>query len=248
MQELVVRAAYGRFPKTLSQESGNDITAVPQQDTTSPIPFREWTFSSHPPYKTIHDLLLARLVERDRELVAVDHDHVAVAELLVEHAIADANSEIVPVDLATSSPSMVSGPERRVRARPVVLSTVARSRGRGAVRDGARSLSGFGFAAEWDRCNDCIDGVLLKLGISAQLVDRARLGERSWPVLCGEFENIGGLLHGLVDCVAGSYDARHIGKRYPVAAIRILVDQGDVVRHLCGSLNPFASQLAYRCC
>src|SRR5215470_457131 len=89
MQELVVRAAYGRFPKTLSQESGNDITAVPQQDTTSPIPFREWTFSSHPPYKTIHDLLLARLVERDRELVAVDHDHVAVAELLVEHAIAD---------------------------------------------------------------------------------------------------------------------------------------------------------------
>src|SRR5262245_37580070 len=45
--------------------------------------------ASHPPHKTIHHLLLTGLVERDGELVAVDHDDVAVAELLVEHAIAD---------------------------------------------------------------------------------------------------------------------------------------------------------------
>src|SRR5215470_679607 len=36
----------------------------------------------------VSHLLLAGLVELDRQLVAVDHDHVAVAELLVKHAVA----------------------------------------------------------------------------------------------------------------------------------------------------------------
>ena len=45
---------------------------------------------SHPLHKTIHHPLLTRLVERDRQLVAVDRRHVAVTELLVKYAVADA--------------------------------------------------------------------------------------------------------------------------------------------------------------
>jgi hypothetical protein len=37
--------------------------------------------------KTIDHLLLAGLLERDGELVAVDLHHLAVAEFLVEHAV-----------------------------------------------------------------------------------------------------------------------------------------------------------------
>src|ERR1700730_11446872 len=44
---------------------------------------------SHPLHVTIHHALLARLVELDDELVAVDGGDVAVAEFLVEHAVAD---------------------------------------------------------------------------------------------------------------------------------------------------------------
>ena len=40
-------------------------------------------------HKTIHHALFARLVEGDGELVAVHGDHVAVAEFLVKHALAD---------------------------------------------------------------------------------------------------------------------------------------------------------------
>src|SRR5262245_23950947 len=40
--------------------------------------------------EAVHDLLLAGLVEIDRELVAVDLGHAAIAEFLVEHAHADA--------------------------------------------------------------------------------------------------------------------------------------------------------------
>src|SRR5712675_1924211 len=43
----------------------------------------------HPLHETIHHALLAGLVELDGELVAVDRDHVAVAELDVEDAVAD---------------------------------------------------------------------------------------------------------------------------------------------------------------
>ena len=43
---------------------------------------------SHPPHKAIHHPLLPRLVELDRQLVAVDGDDVAVAEFLVEDAVA----------------------------------------------------------------------------------------------------------------------------------------------------------------
>src|SRR5580700_8115397 len=44
--------------------------------------------SSHPLHEAIHHLLLAGPVERDGELVALDVEHVAVAEFLVEHAVA----------------------------------------------------------------------------------------------------------------------------------------------------------------
>ena len=44
---------------------------------------------SHPRHETIHYALLASLVELDRELVAVDDGDIAVAELLVKHAVTD---------------------------------------------------------------------------------------------------------------------------------------------------------------
>ena len=40
-------------------------------------------------HKTIHHPLFPRLVEGDGELVAGHRDHVAVAEFLVKHALAD---------------------------------------------------------------------------------------------------------------------------------------------------------------
>ena len=43
---------------------------------------------SHPLHERIHHALLSRAVELDGELVAVDGGDVAVAELLVEHAVA----------------------------------------------------------------------------------------------------------------------------------------------------------------
>src|ERR1700704_5135123 len=43
----------------------------------------------HPLHEAIHHALLAGLVELDGELVAVDRGDVAVAELDVEHAVAD---------------------------------------------------------------------------------------------------------------------------------------------------------------
>src|SRR5690242_17335081 len=45
--------------------------------------------ASHPVHKRIHHALLTRLVEGNGELVSVHGHHIAVAELLVEHAVAD---------------------------------------------------------------------------------------------------------------------------------------------------------------
>src|SRR5436305_350827 len=42
---------------------------------------------SHPLHKTVDHLFLAGLLERDGELVAIDLHHLAVAELLVKHAV-----------------------------------------------------------------------------------------------------------------------------------------------------------------
>src|ERR1700686_5211011 len=47
------------------------------------------TPSLHPLHEAIHHALLAGLVELDAELVAVHRGDVAVAELEVEHAVAD---------------------------------------------------------------------------------------------------------------------------------------------------------------
>src|SRR5262249_56012280 len=44
---------------------------------------------SHPFHKAVHRALVAGVVELDRQLVAVDRGHVAVAELLVEYAVTD---------------------------------------------------------------------------------------------------------------------------------------------------------------
>src|SRR4051795_6983483 len=45
--------------------------------------------ASRPLHKTVHDLLLPRLVEGDGELVAVDPGDAAIAEFLVEDAIGE---------------------------------------------------------------------------------------------------------------------------------------------------------------
>src|SRR5215211_7708498 len=44
----------------------------------------------YPLYKTIHHALFARLIKRDCQLIPVDRHHIAVAELLVKHPVADA--------------------------------------------------------------------------------------------------------------------------------------------------------------
>src|SRR5882757_6327019 len=51
--------------------------AIPLQAALSPL------------HKTIDHLLLAGLLEGNGELVAVDLDHVAVAEFLVKHAVVE---------------------------------------------------------------------------------------------------------------------------------------------------------------
>src|SRR5215211_6593193 len=43
----------------------------------------------NPLHETIDHLLLAGLLERDRQLVAVDLHHVAIAEFLVKHAVVE---------------------------------------------------------------------------------------------------------------------------------------------------------------
>ena len=44
---------------------------------------------SRPLDEAVDDLLLAGLVEGDGQLVAIDPDHFAIAELLVKHAVAE---------------------------------------------------------------------------------------------------------------------------------------------------------------
>src|SRR5260221_855437 len=96
VDKFVVRSTNRYLFKAIAQESTNDITAVAQQR----IPryrllaaIKEAELSqfanSHPLHKAIHHLLLPRPVERDGELVALDLHHVAIAEFLVEHAVAD---------------------------------------------------------------------------------------------------------------------------------------------------------------
>ena len=52
-------------------------------------PASVWPDLSHPLHKAIHHALLPRLVEIDGQLVAVDGGNVAVAEFLVEDAVAE---------------------------------------------------------------------------------------------------------------------------------------------------------------
>ena len=66
--------------------------------------------------EAVQHLLRPGLLELDVELVAVDRDDAAVAELLVEHALADAESGLSPSTARRSS--MVSS-RQRVRARPM---------------------------------------------------------------------------------------------------------------------------------
>src|SRR5579864_8288312 len=54
--------------------------SFPQQDNRA---------DSRPFHKTVDDFLLAGFLEGDGELVAVDLHHMAVAELLVEHAVVE---------------------------------------------------------------------------------------------------------------------------------------------------------------
>ena len=63
---------------------------------------------SHPLHKTIHHALLAGLVELNRQLVAVDGGDVAVAEFLVEDAVAEGEDERLAAPPASGASSTVS--------------------------------------------------------------------------------------------------------------------------------------------
>src|SRR5215207_755826 len=77
------RRRFGRVEAGMGWEPG-DRNAVPLMQSGG-----EKLSPLHPLHKTIDHLLLAGLLERDRQLVAVDLHHVAVAELLVKHAVVE---------------------------------------------------------------------------------------------------------------------------------------------------------------
>jgi len=98
---------------------------------------------SHPLDKTIHHALLARLVELDGELVAVDGGDVAVAEFLVKDAIADRE---LGDGAGGFGDELAFDGERKARARlaadaSVRASSLAPTRGRGACRVVRRSIA-----------------------------------------------------------------------------------------------------------
>jgi uncharacterized protein YndB with AHSA1/START domain len=95
---------------------------------------------------------------------------------------------------------------------------------------------GFGFLTKRNGGKHGLGGVCLKTGIATQVVDAARLGKSARPVLRCKFEYFDSKLHGFVDRFPGGNDARHVGKGHAVIAIRVFVDQCDVVAHLPPSL------------
>ena len=52
--------------------------------------------NSHPRHKAIHHAFFAGFVELDGEFVAVDRAYFAVAEFLMEHAVAEAERRSCP--------------------------------------------------------------------------------------------------------------------------------------------------------
>ena len=103
------------------------------------------------------------------------------------------------------------------------------------VEDAVALLRCFRLGVERDGSDDRFGRVLLEFGVAAQLVDGAWRGQAlaaiALPILGGEFQHLGGVLHRLIDGVARGDHARQIGKRDAVATVGILVDQGDVVGH-----------------
>jgi hypothetical protein len=85
--------------KAVAEKPTDNIAAIAQQRVLLDIGgSRDWpdgacerdnTPNSHPLHKALYHLLLPSPVERDGELVALNVHDVAVAELLVKHAIAD---------------------------------------------------------------------------------------------------------------------------------------------------------------
>src|ERR1017187_348212 len=116
----------------------------------------------------------------------------------------------------------------------------------GAVRGSLRRLR---LGAERHGSDHSVSRILLKFLIGAQFVKAARGGEAFaavavFPILGGEIQRFGRVLHGLVNRVAGRDHARHVGKRHALAAVGVLMDQGDVMRH---RFSPSASPPACRC-
>ena len=89
MREYVVRTCYSIENPDLSFKPPFDVAAVCQHGVNSPpLPRCAACLFSNPLHEAIHHALLAGLVELDGQLVAVDGDDVAVAEFLVEDAVA----------------------------------------------------------------------------------------------------------------------------------------------------------------
>src|SRR5437870_4387998 len=110
----------------------------------------------HPPYPAIERLLLASLVEQDGQLVALDRDHVAIAEFLMEHPVAD----------------------RELGARAGRLGDELALDGERAGATGAgeagHALDGRPFSRAWARCVIARDRVLVVLALL--LLEATRAG------------------------------------------------------------------------
>ena len=70
----------------------------------------------------------------------------------------------------------------------------------------------FSFSAEWDGCNYRIVRIAPKKGVCAQFINCTRSGKCAEPVLSGEFQHLGSMLHGFIYRVARRYHAGDIRK------------------------------------
>src|SRR5262249_43585826 len=94
--------------------------------------------------------------------------------------------------------------------------------------------------------------IVAKLRIGSQLVDGAGLGNSlgavaAFPVFGRKGENLSGLLQGFIYSIAGRDDTRPVRERDAITAVRILVNEGDVMGHRMTPINLSANRLADRC-
>src|SRR5271165_834760 len=97
LQEFVMRAAHRNELEPTCPKSPDNITAIAQQLSilSARQQFIPWggilplRSPSRPLHEAVDNALLARPVEMDGELVAVNGGDIAVAEFLMKHALAD---------------------------------------------------------------------------------------------------------------------------------------------------------------